>query len=276
MSEEIKRDRSPNYPKVPLAQAIEIVSGLHKKAGKSQIKAEVAVSALGYSGLNGAALTTLGVLNQYGLIDRTKGEGVAVSSMAIRLIHPVNEAQTLAARRESALKPRVFSELYTGGFQHCSEDVLANHLIQQGFTQDGAKKAASVFKANIEFANLQSVDIKLDQDTQTTQSEQAVETPVSIAATKQAQQPNFIGNEISNECDKKVLATYSVPIGSNEVKIVFTGDSLRPDDFDALADYVTLFKKQYQRKIEAEALKGATSMKEAEINLESPPSKFIV
>jgi hypothetical protein len=245
MNEEIKRDRSPNHPKMPLEQAINLVAGLHKKAGRSQIKTEVAASALGYGGLNGAALTTIGALNQYGLLVRERGEGISVSPLALKLIHPVNDQQMMEARREASLKPRVFLELYSGGFHHCTEDTLANHLIQEGFTHDGARKAAGVFKANDEYSQLGENIITLDTNPQITQVDIRNESNKPAGATeKERQQSAPEGG--------KVLATYSVPIGANEVKIVFTGDQLHSEDFDALSEYVGLFKRQFERKQKSE------------------------
>ena len=45
-----------------------------------------------------------------------------------------------------------------------------------------------------------------------------------------------------------MLAEYAVPLGANEAKIVFTGQQLSPDDLDALIEYVTLFKQQFERR----------------------------
>jgi hypothetical protein len=250
MNEEPKRDRSPNYPKLSLESAMLLIAGFYNKAGKAQLNPQVAASALGYSGTNGAALTTIGALNQYGLLERQRGEGMAVSQLAIKLLHPVNSEQELASRREMALKPKVFSDLYSGGFHHCDESILANHLIQQGFTQDGARKAASVFKANVDYAKLVASDFKLASSMDLTHDELVKET--SLAVKGNIMPSPFLKEttiiDIKSE-EKKVLAKFSVPIGANEVEITFTGEVLRPDDFDALADYVALFKKQYQRKL---------------------------
>lgn len=46
----------------------------------------------------------------------------------------------------------------------------------------------------------------------------------------------------------KVLAEYSIPLGGAEATIVFRGERLSPGDFEALADYITLFKKQFERR----------------------------
>jgi len=267
MNDEIKRDRSPNYPKMPLAKAVEIVGTLHNKAGKSQIQQQVAASALGYGGLNGAALTTIGALTGYGLLDRLKGGGISVSPLALKLIHPVNEAQSLAARREAALKPRVYAELFAGGFQHCSEDVLANHLIQQDFTQDGARKAASVFKANVDFAKLTEDTSQLaSRDDLTHSAEESTSremdgqealrhltsgTTIGLSKAVEELRRNQEKQELNN---KNVLAKYSIPLGANEATLVFTGENLATEDFDALVEYVQLFKKQFERKLKARAV----------------------
>ncbi len=51
------------------------------------------------------------------------------------------------------------------------------------------------------------------------------------------------------ETSQKVLAKYSIPLGANEAILVFSGEQLAPEDFDALIEYVQLFKKQYERKL---------------------------
>jgi len=208
----------------------------------------------------GLFVTTLGAITQYGLIDRNKGEGISVSQLAIRLIHPVNDAQLVSDRRESATRPRVFVELITGGFQHCSEEVLTNHLIQQGFTQDGAKRAASVFKANVEFAKLDGAELNLDREQQLTQIEQVEETPQALttkAVDNSNQSPRR--ESIIDISDKNMLATYLIPLGSNEATLTFTGSKLSADDFDALGEFIAFAKKQFERKAIQEKLKDIST-----------------
>jgi hypothetical protein len=256
MSEEIKRERSRNCPNIALSSAVELAKKLYEKAGKAKIKAEVAVNALGYAGLNGAALTTLGALNQYGLVDREKGGIVAISLSAIRLIHPLNKEQEVQTLRELALKPQVFMELFDGGFQKGTEDLIANHLIQNGFTPDKAKKSAMVFKSNIELANLNEDGIKLRSDSKKDEQKKPFELGKD-------QIPPAIQEFLSGGADdkkpltgKKVLAQYSIPLGANEATIIFTGDKLSVEDFDALGDYVDIFKKQFERKQKTETAKS--------------------
>ena len=56
---------------------------------------------------------------------------------------------------------------------------------------------------------------------------------------------------------KNVLAQYSIPIGASEATITFTGEKLSEEDFDALADYIAIFKKQFERKQKSEDGKQA-------------------
>lgn len=154
MTSEPKRHRSPNVPRFPLEQALEATKALHGKIAKARVKPEVAVGPLGYSGINGAALGALAALNQYGLIDRADDGLVSVSPAAIRMLHPVSDAQLFKDRRDAALKPRVFADLISHGFHKADADVIANHLIHNDFAAEPAKRAATIFKMNLDFAKL--------------------------------------------------------------------------------------------------------------------------
>jgi hypothetical protein len=246
MSEDIQKIRSPNSPKFDLNQAIEYSKKLHAKIGRSAVKAEIAVGAIGYNGLNGAALGTLGAISQYGLVERSGGN-VQITPLALKILHPVDDAQKAAAMKEAALSPKVFSDIYEK-WNDMTEDVLANHLIHQKFIPEAAKRAASVYKLNYDIA-------KLGSASQTAQHEP--EKPASSSASEMPQAPRNpdtstgIGGGLMALIAPrpKMLATFKIPIGAAEAEIIFTGERLEAEDFDALRDYVDLFKKQYTRKV---------------------------
>ena len=154
MSDEITKDRSPRSPSITLEDALNLTKKLHAQARTAALKPDNAARALGYSGLTGASLGVLASLGQYGLIDRTGGN-VSVSSLAVKILHPRDEAQRLAAVREAAM-PKVFLDILKG-FEDCSADVITNHLIQEKFTPDRARKVAHVFIANRKFAKLDEI-----------------------------------------------------------------------------------------------------------------------
>jgi hypothetical protein len=255
MSDEIKKDRSPNYPRLPLEQAIGLANRLYIKIGKAKVKPVVAIGALGYNGVNGASLTTLGTLNAYGLIERERGESVCVSQLAIKQIHPIDLAGELEARRLSALKPKVFSDLFSGGYHAMELDSLCNHLIQQGFTPDGARKASVVFKENISFSKLdgESIIIPNDEIAEMKQPEPKTDR-VAIISSPPSVLPSHSDSKPPEL--KPVLAKYSIPLGANEATLIITGERLTADDFDALREYVELFKQQLRRESGLEKITG--------------------
>lgn len=253
MSDENKQDRSPNCPKISLEEAVKLTKRLYEKVGKSKVKRAAAAGALGYSGLTGSSLTMLGALNQYGLIDLDREtSGVSVSPLAIKILHPVRAEDAKLSLMTSALNPKVFNVLYTEGFQHCDESVLANNLIQNGFTPENAKKVAAVYLSNIHFTNLDSESIRGASDAKKDEIKAKME-----AGTHQPHPVSreIIENEIPEQAKptgKKVLAQYSIPLGSNEATLVFNGEKLSLDDFDALGEFVVFAKKQFERKQKSE------------------------
>lgn len=247
MSEDIQKIRSPNSPRIDLNQAIDLVKKLHEKIGRSNVKAEVAVGALGYNGLNGAALGALGAISQYALVERNAGN-VQVSPLALKILHPVDATQKAAALKESALSPKVFLDIYEN-MNDMAEDILSNNLIHQRFTPEAAKRAAAVYKSNYQIANLgQSSNASVSElppetyraESKNEKSDKDYRQPASFLASVQPEQASPRAN---------MLASFKIPLGLSEAELIFTGERLEPADFDALADYVALFKKQYERKL---------------------------
>lgn len=266
MSADITKQRSPNAPGAPLEEAIEIAKRLYLAIRGASVKPDVAVKSLGYSGLHGAALTVLGVLTQYDLINRAKGL-VSITPLALRIIHPTSDSQKAEAIREAAVAPRVFQELQQE-FHECAPNVLENHLIHQGFIPDKAKKVASVYAANKTFAKLDN-GVTIERNEKPLAGVQS--TPSDISGSKPGPLSHVstpvlplsdgvvryrraaIDTEIKEGCSP-VLAQYSIPLGANEAILTFTGTELTVDDFDALQEYVDLFKRQFARKTKSSSL----------------------
>ncbi|HEX3799192.1 MAG TPA: hypothetical protein VH413_10865 [Verrucomicrobiae bacterium] len=248
--EQIQKEKSPRSPKTSLADAIELVGKLYAKANRAGLKREVAVGPLGYSSLNGAAMSALAGLTHYGLIDQAGGL-VTVSSLAVKLIHPINEQQTLEARKEAALKPKVFSDLFTGGFHECSEEVLASHLIQGGFAPDIAKKVARVYKENSEFAKLKSGDYNASHDPK---KDTAVTPPLEH---KNDGKPALEGVKLPltgvapskpNMNTNPLISQLPIPLAEGLTAIV--PYPMAEDDFNLLLETLKLWKKKLIQPME--------------------------
>lgn len=261
MSSDIKQDRSPRSPKIPLKEALEYTRKLYGNAGRSIIPREMAAKAMGYGGLNGAALTTLATVSQYGLLEK-QGNKVGVSPLALRIFHPSLEGPD-SAIREAALSPSVFQSVFENHHQ-LSEPLLANHLVHQGFTMEAAKKVASVYKENAEFAKLDIggideandkplADIRIDARDMAEPKGPLSDITSPFTAPKETKQ----GGE-------NVLAEYSIPLGSNKATLVFIGEKLAAEDFDDLKDFIDFSKRQFERAKKSAASKASSEEVEAQ------------
>lgn len=244
MNDEIKRDRSPKAPVIPLTEAVELIKKLHSQIGRAKVDLQTACKALGYSGITGVTLSIIATLSQYQLINREQGQ-VLISPLAVRILHPTSIEQKEESLQEAAVAPQVFKNLSL--YHDSSEDVIASHLIQNGFTPERAKRVARVFKANK--PHFKHGESGIDEEHNRSERDQQPETTPSlqtpIVSTAQAAPgPARVDRLPSTE----VLARYSIPLGENEATLVFTGKSLSPEDFTALIEYVELFKKQFERR----------------------------
>jgi hypothetical protein len=232
-------ERSPRFPSDSLADAISRTQQLYNATGRSPVASEIAATALGYSGLNGASRTTLAALSGYGLIQR-EGDTHRVSELGLRLIRPLSERDKLAAARTASLKPTVFANIEKN-HSDCGEPVLASILLHAGFTDDGARRAAKVYKENVAFLKSleQAAGGKLDDQPTDSIPEKQPGILSDSPKDKQAAPPVTIQG--------KVLAQYQIPLGANHAQLTFTGEKLLPEDFDALGEYVELFKRQHMR-----------------------------
>jgi hypothetical protein len=151
------------------------------------------------------------------------------------------------------LKPKVFNDIFTGGYHDCSEDVLSNHLIQNQFTPDGAKKAASVYKANVEFANLNPSSIVMapveDASISTAVSHDMNSRPAPSPVGPHNQLGGF-GSAVSELIAQPKRKEYRTDLGSLTAFVTIIGDSEpTPEDFDALSEFALFQKSQAERKL---------------------------
>lgn len=135
------RTRSPNYPGLSLAEALEEVRKVHKKDLRNRTSPKAVAAHLGYSGLSGPALAKIGALRAYGLLEG-RGDDLRVTQEAVTII--ADQAASPArqkAIREAAFKPKLFQELnehFEG--QRPSEESLRSELIKRDFTSDAVSR----------------------------------------------------------------------------------------------------------------------------------------
>jgi hypothetical protein len=254
MNEELARERSPRAPVVPLQKAVEFIGKLHAEFRRGAATPETAARAMGFQTVHGGVNTLFAGLREYGLIDRPQGK-VALTPLAVKILHPLSDEQRHASIVEAALSPKLFAALIRD-FGDSSMPVLESHLVQSGFTPERAKQVAKVFLDNKSFAKLEpgsKVDEPKDDPDADAAREKAEneEKAAALAAAEAAKKQTQNQKGRVETQGRNVLAQYQVPLGANEATLVFTGDALVPEDFDALLDYVALFKSQFVRRLKS-------------------------
>lgn len=147
-----RRLRSPAYPSSSLTEVVEDLRSLWRIEGRNETLQQVAVAALGYRGLSGAAKQALATLRQFGLIDRREGGRVRVSDLGTRLMSFTADSPEYARALEEALRqPELFRFLLDSYPERLPSDqtLAAELILTRGFAPDTATKAVRVFRESV-------------------------------------------------------------------------------------------------------------------------------
>ncbi|MBV9881437.1 MAG: hypothetical protein JO276_00335 [Sphingomonadaceae bacterium] len=125
--------RSPNFPTIPLGQAIDLVGKIFREDRQNAIDKEVAAKHMGYTGLTGRTMKLMGALSQYGLIDKVAKGQIRVSKNAVSILHWSEEGEKREAIAKAGTSPSLFRRI-RDSFDDPSERTITSFLIKEGFT----------------------------------------------------------------------------------------------------------------------------------------------
>ncbi len=170
--------RSPNYPAVSLREAIELVRQLWNKEKKTPVPGDVAVKAMGYTGLNGPARTKLSALKKYGLIEDAGGK-IVISDLAMKILqYQVGSKEYKSAISKALVNPDIFSQLYEK-YASASDEALRSMLVvEMNFSESGAINFISSFRDNIELARLNGISYSSSIETEQENDDKIITEPV--------------------------------------------------------------------------------------------------
>ena len=155
--------RSPNYPRVDLGTALELIEKLYDREKRAPFPVDSAAVAWGYTIKSGSVRVRMGALRQYGLITRGGKESKLTDRALTLMIRHPGSRQYQIALREAALFPSLFNEIHDTRL-NASDDTLAHYLImEKNFTPDGADRFIRSFRASMATAELTG-DGTLDVD----------------------------------------------------------------------------------------------------------------
>jgi hypothetical protein len=158
------KSRSPNYPSIDLAEAIEGVRKVYAKDYKNKIDKGVVARHMGYGSINGKSLGVISALSKFGLLDGRGDLHVTDDAVTI-LVDPKASSARQQAIRRSALRPALFAQLHThfGGTVPSAENLSA-YLQKNGFTPQAAQLAAKSFRDTMQFVTREAGDTDAQPD----------------------------------------------------------------------------------------------------------------
>src|SRR5947209_642733 len=150
-------NRSPNYPRISLGEAVQRVGVLFKKEGRSKLEPQGVAAVLGYSSYNGSAQGVISALRKYGLL-AGKGDELTISEDALAILHGEKGTRERAeAFHRAALGPELFSELRREFPDSLpSVDNLRYRLIKKRFTEAAANVAARTYRETWELVTAEA------------------------------------------------------------------------------------------------------------------------
>lgn len=150
------RMRSPNYPAIPLEQAIVLVDKIFRADRTNVIDMDVAAEHMGYSGLTGRTQKLLGALSQYGLLDKAVKGKVRVSKTAVSILHGIDDEERKVAIAAAARAPVLFRRI-AETFDQPSEKTITSFLMKEGFTDRAVDPVLRSYKLTNAFLAAQGV-----------------------------------------------------------------------------------------------------------------------
>jgi hypothetical protein len=169
VSEARKKERSPSFPFIPLAKALERARAVHEKYRREPARVTVVGGVWGLGAKSSGLLQTVAALKQYGLMEDSgsrEDRKVTLTPLALRILIDTRPGQREAGLREAALKPRLFAE-YARWAEHRPPDdhCISELQFEKGFTEDAAKTFIRVFGDTVQFAGVgDSEDIEGVED----------------------------------------------------------------------------------------------------------------
>ncbi|MER8555181.1 hypothetical protein NKH37_23875 [Mesorhizobium sp. M1217] len=267
----MSRTRSPNYPAIDLANAIELVEPVYRKEKRNKMPREVLATHLGYNGLNGRALGIIGALRAYGLLEGT-GDEVRVGDDTVTLLNaPDDSPDRKEALQRCALRPTLFRQLHSQYETIPSEGSLRYALIKLGFTPEAAGKATHTYLATISFVG----DMQSSYDSAPISQELTVMQPQAehTRASRNSSSDWLVPYEGGHQSTPVGMRKEVVTLDEGEVVITFPSN-LTAESYADLRDHLNLFLRKMERRAKIARPQFGEIMEEDEEGTEPKRNAF--
>jgi hypothetical protein len=253
--DKVKWDRSPTYPFISLRKAEERAKQFWNKHRREPARLGMVADTWGYGVKSSGLQQTIGALKQYGLLEDL-GSGderkVQLTDLARRLIVDEREGAREAARREAAMRPRLFQEYkrYVGNMPSDSH-FLSELELDRGFNPAAAQAFLKAFVETASWAAL------VDDDTLSSTLEEMPD-PTELTPVKPALPPITGNTNIVEESDAISAVSEIKPL-NQRLKVQFTIGSISINAVLQTAEEVDTVIKILEANKALLSLAGTTS-----------------
>jgi len=231
--EALKRNRSPNYPGVPLPDAVQRALKLYEKTTGQEVNSEIAAKACGFKGLSGPTRQLLSAMSKYGLVSSKRGKVSTTSRTRVLKYKGAESREGKAELQSAILEAPLFSDLWEK--RRAPDEQLVFDLVELGFSDAGAKRAVQCFRESVDFADLG------DDDSHSEPIEESGEV-------EGRGQPLEQGSPVMRSAPLPRQNAFSWPLSADLTVTVSFSNRPAPDDVDALCDYLEVMKRQLSRE----------------------------
>jgi hypothetical protein len=237
------KTRSPNYPRLDLSAALALARKAFEEDHRNKMSKTALANHLGHEGLSGPALSKIGVLRTYGLVEGSGDELRITDDAVTALMAPEGSSGRDDALRRLAEHPSLFREIrkeYPTTLPSVSN--LTYWLIKRDYTQEAAAQAAKAYLNTMRLV----FGPEGDHNKPEPQDDSAM--PMQKAARHQssfspAQRPPSSVAPIPATGTRQEVIT----LDEGDVIVSFP-ETLSAESFDDLKDHLELFIRRMQRR----------------------------
>lgn len=155
MKKKTGKRRSPRFPYINLQDAVAKMPEMAKLKDADKLDQLEMAKLMGYDSLSGPATRTNAAFLAYHLFEKSK-HGPTLTEVG-RLL--ATNTEDIEALQIAALSPLAFRRIWRNA-RNASVGELTELLMARNFTEQGAQKAAEIYRANAEFAKLDELEIE--------------------------------------------------------------------------------------------------------------------
>jgi hypothetical protein len=230
--------RSPNCPQITFADAITKARRVYDKEHTHAAPKAAVAEDLGYSGINGRALSVIGALRQYGILEGNS-EGLRITEDAVTYFELEDGLEKNEAIFRMVFTPSLFENLRQQfGDALPSESTLKFHLIKLGFLPKAADEVISVYRANMEL--IKESPRRSDADVSTAEG-------TSMLATTPASYPIYPTSQPTVVMMPASALSFSFPLSMDTKAELHIRGVVTESELEMLRDQIELTIKALKR-----------------------------